>query len=37
MMEWMEHRLQQVSLFSENSTELLTLKTRILELKSKYV
>ncbi|XP_046963245.1 uncharacterized protein LOC124532391 [Vanessa cardui] len=35
MVEWLNHRLQEVSTFSNNSSELLTLKTRILELKSK--
>ncbi|XP_073943297.1 uncharacterized protein isoform X2 [Choristoneura fumiferana] len=35
MMEWLNHRLQDAARFSENSTELLTFKTRSLELKSK--
>ncbi|XP_045447173.1 uncharacterized protein LOC123655404 [Melitaea cinxia] len=35
MMEWLNHRLCEVSSFSNNSSELLSLKTRILELKSK--
>lgn len=35
MMEWLDHRLQDVSAFSTQATELVTLKTRILELKSK--
>ncbi|XP_053603378.1 uncharacterized protein LOC128671154 [Plodia interpunctella] len=35
MMEWLTHRLQEVNKFSDNSTELLTLKTKILDMKSK--
>lgn len=35
MMEWLNHRLSEVTKFSDNSSELITLKTRILELKSK--
>ncbi|XP_063360770.1 structural maintenance of chromosomes protein 4-like [Cydia amplana] len=35
MMEWLNHRLHDATKFSESSTELLTLKTRSLELKSK--
>ncbi|KAJ0178652.1 hypothetical protein K1T71_005427 [Dendrolimus kikuchii] len=35
MMEWLNHRLQNVTKFNNNSSELLTLNTRILELKSK--
>lgn len=35
MMEWLNHRLRDVSRFSDDSSELLTLKTKILELKSK--
>ncbi|XP_045494058.1 uncharacterized protein LOC123693138 [Colias croceus] len=35
MMEWLNHRLQHVSTFSSNSTEHLTLKTKILEIKSR--
>lgn len=35
MMEWLDHRLHDVSNFNMNSSELLSLKTRILELKSK--
>ncbi|CAH2070952.1 unnamed protein product, partial [Iphiclides podalirius] len=35
MMEWINHRLHDVSKFSENSNELQTLKTKILDLKSK--
>lgn len=37
MMEWLNHRVQDVSSFGTNTSEMLTLKTRILELKSKYV
>ncbi|KAG6453590.1 hypothetical protein O3G_MSEX008229 [Manduca sexta] len=35
MMEWLNHRLQEVTRFNDSSSELLTLKTRVLELKSK--
>ncbi|XP_052753511.1 uncharacterized protein LOC113515505 isoform X2 [Galleria mellonella] len=35
MMEWLNHRLNEVTKFSDHSTELLTLKTKILDLKSK--
>jgi methyl-accepting chemotaxis protein len=35
MMEWLNHRVYEVSQFSDNSSELLTLKTKILDLKSK--
>lgn len=35
MMEWLNHRLLEVSKFNDDSSELLTLKTRVLELKSK--
>ncbi|RVE50482.1 hypothetical protein evm_004907 [Chilo suppressalis] len=35
MMEWLNHRLYEVSRFSDDSSELLALKTRILDLKSK--
>ncbi|KAM3967296.1 uncharacterized protein ACR2FA_011634 [Aphomia sociella] len=35
MMEWLNHRLNEVTKFSDNSSELLTLKTKILDLKSK--
>lgn len=35
MMQWLNHRVRDVSGFCEDSSELLTLKTRILELKSK--
>ncbi|CAG9794971.1 unnamed protein product [Diatraea saccharalis] len=35
MMEWLNHRIHDVSRFSDDSSELLTLKTRILDLKSK--
>lgn len=35
MMEWLDHRLHDVSTFSTSSSELLSLKTKILELKSK--
>lgn len=34
MMDWINHRLQDVLKFSENSSELLTLKTKIIDLKS---
>lgn len=37
MMEWLNHRLQYVSTFTNNTTELLTLKTKILEVKSRYM
>lgn len=37
MMEWLNHRLNDVSTFNANTSELLTSKTRILELKSKLV
>ncbi|KOB71304.1 Uncharacterized protein OBRU01_13945 [Operophtera brumata] len=32
MMQWLNHRVRDVTSFSEDSTELLTVKTRILEL-----
>ncbi|XP_075971855.1 uncharacterized protein LOC142973749 [Anticarsia gemmatalis] len=35
MMEWLNHRLRDVTRFSNDSSELLTLKTKILDLKSK--
>lgn len=35
MMQWLNHRVKDVTSFSNDSSELLTLKTRILELKSK--
>ncbi|XP_047509955.1 uncharacterized protein LOC125052917 [Pieris napi] len=35
MMEWLNHRLNYVSTFTNNTTELLTLKTKILEVKSR--
>ncbi|XP_026737299.1 uncharacterized protein LOC113500639 [Trichoplusia ni] len=35
MMEWLNHRLRDVTKFSDDSSELLTLKTKILDLKSK--
>lgn len=35
MMQWLNHRIRDVTGFSDDSSELLTLKTRILELKSK--
>ncbi|CAH4038233.1 uncharacterized protein LOC123711064 [Pieris brassicae] len=35
MMEWLNHRLHYVSTFTNNTTELLTLKTKILEVKSR--
>lgn len=35
MMEWLNHRIQDVTWFSNESSELLTLKTKILDLKSK--
>ncbi|CAH2240405.1 jg3813 [Pararge aegeria aegeria] len=35
MMEWLNHRLHDVSSFSTQTNELLTIKTKILELKSK--
>ncbi|KAF9798647.1 hypothetical protein SFRURICE_006977 [Spodoptera frugiperda] len=35
MMEWLNHRLRDVTKFSHDSSELLTLKTKILDLKSK--
>lgn len=35
MMEWLNHRLHDVLQFGNNSSEFLTLKTRILDLKSK--
>ncbi|XP_028171598.1 uncharacterized protein LOC114360923 [Ostrinia furnacalis] len=35
MMEWLNHRINDVSMFSDSSSEFLTLKTRILDLKSK--
>ncbi|CAB3221100.1 unnamed protein product [Arctia plantaginis] len=35
MMEWLNHRLHDVTQFGNNSSEFLTLKTRILDLKSK--
>uniref|UniRef100_A0A1E1WD45 Uncharacterized protein n=1 Tax=Pectinophora gossypiella TaxID=13191 RepID=A0A1E1WD45_PECGO len=35
MMEWLNFRIQGVSKFSDNSSELLALKTKILNLKSK--
>ncbi|XP_023950803.2 uncharacterized protein LOC112055049 [Bicyclus anynana] len=35
MMEWLNHRLHEVSSFSTQTNELITMKTRILELKSK--
>lgn len=35
MMEWLDHRLHDVTSFNNDSSELLTLKTKILELKSK--
>ncbi|CAF4765479.1 unnamed protein product [Pieris macdunnoughi] len=35
MMEWLNHRLNYVSTFTTNTTELLTLKTKILEVKSR--
>lgn len=35
MMEWLNHRLHDVSTFSLDSSELFSVKTRILELKSK--
>lgn len=35
MMEWLNHRLHNVTKFNDNSSELLTLKITILELKSK--
>ncbi|XP_068631368.1 uncharacterized protein [Battus philenor] len=35
MLEWMNHRLYDVTKYGENSSELLTLKTKILEQKSK--
>lgn len=37
MMEWLNHRLHDVAQFSDNTTQLLSLKSRIMELKSKYV
>lgn len=37
MMEWLNHRLRDVTKFSDDSSELLTLKTKILDLKSKWV
>ncbi|XP_022120583.1 uncharacterized protein LOC110996975 [Pieris rapae] len=35
MMEWLNHKLNYVSTFTNNTTELLTLKTKILEVKSR--
>ncbi|CAG4916824.1 unnamed protein product [Colias eurytheme] len=35
MMEWLNHRLHHVSTFTSNSTKHLTLKTKILEMKSR--
>lgn len=37
MMEWLNHRINDFSGFNDNSSELLNLKTKILDLKSKYV
>lgn len=37
MMQWLNHRLQNVSTFTNNTTDLLTLKTKILEVKSRYI
>lgn len=35
MMQWLNHRLQDVVKFGDSSSDLLNLKTKILELKSK--
>ncbi|CAK1546250.1 unnamed protein product [Leptosia nina] len=35
MMEWLNHKLNHVSTFTNNTTELLTVKTKILEVKSR--